>query len=266
VWVNADIRYMRASLLPSVSIAFGIPWIVFGIQHFIYADFVSSLVPAYMPAHAFWVYLTGGAMIAAGISFIIRRLVRLAAVLLGCMLLLFILMLHPLLLSKEPQVAIHWTRVMQDTAIMGASFGLAFVSGWTQRQAAVIARYCYALPLMVLGAQHFTHNVFVTAKIPDYFPWKEALDYLVGVMLIGAGWSILFTSWARPAAAWLGLLLLTLLLLHHIPLLAGNVRNAIDWTGAMLDLALAAGAFIISACISPLQRSGGQESASMLPG
>lgn len=250
-----DIRYMRTNLLPIAIVLFGIPWIVFGIQHFMYADFVRELVPAYMPVRIFWVYFTGVAMMAAGISFIIRRQVQPAAFLLACMLLLFILMLHPLLLVKEPQAGIHWTRVMQDTAIMGAALGLA------SPKARFIARYCYALPLAVLGAQHFAHNAFVTAKVPDYFPVPHVFDYLIGTLLIVAAYGILFTANVRWTATRLGVILLLLLLLYHIPVLAANVYAAVQWTGAMLDLALAAGAFIISACTSPLHRSSGQVSA-----
>jgi uncharacterized membrane protein len=259
---------MRTYLLPLASLLFGIPWIIFGIQHFMYADFVSGLVPAYMPARIFWAYFTGVAMIAAGISFIIRRQVRLAAFLLGCMLLLFILMLHTLLLSGEPQGGIHWTRALQDTAIMAAAFGLSLSYGPhpSSPKAALIVKYCYAMPLIVLGAQHFTHNAFVTAKIPSWFPLTDAFDYLIGMALIAAACGILFAQNVRRTASVLGILLIVLALLQHVPLLAANLHNAIEWTGVMLDLALAAGAFIISACTSPLQRSGEQASASMLPG
>ncbi len=246
---------MRTYLLPLVMALFGIPWIVFGIQHFMYASFVRELVPAYIPVRIFWVYFTAVAMIAAGISFIIRRQVQLAAFLLSCMLLLFILLLHPLLLAKEPQAGMHWTRVLQDTAIMGAALGLAIVCGrrigkggfvWlASPKASVIARYCYALPLVVLGAQHFTHNAFVTAKIPDYFPLKDIFDYLIGIMLIAAAYGILFTVRIGWTCTRLGVILMLLLLLHHIPLLAANVYAGAEWTGTMLDLALAAGAFII---------------------
>jgi uncharacterized membrane protein len=259
---------MRTHLLPSAGIIFGIPWIVFGIQHFMYADFVSGLVPAYMPVRIFWAYLTGVAMIAAGISFIIRRQVRLAAFLLGCMLLLFILMLHTLLLSGEPQVGMHWTRALQDTAIMGAAFGLCLIYSphSSSHKASIIIKYCYALPLIVLGAQHFTHNAFVTAKVPTWFPLIDVFDYLIGIVLIAGAYGILFTVKIAWTASTLGIILVVLALLQHVPLLAANIRNAVEWTGAMLDLALAAGAFIISACTSPLQRSGEQASASMLPG
>jgi uncharacterized membrane protein len=258
---------MRTCLLTLASRSFGIPWILFGIQHFMYADFVSGLVPAYMPARIFWAYLTGVAMIAAGTSFIIRRQVRLAAFLLGCMLLLFLLMLHTVLLSGEPQGGMHWTRALQDTAIMAAAFGLSLSNGpHPSPKASIIVKYCYAMPLIILGAQHFTHNAFVTAKVPSWFPLIDVFDYLIGIVLIAAAYGILFTENARRIAIRLGLLLMILLLLNHIPLLATNVRNAIEWTGTMLDLALAAGAFIISACTSPLQRSGELVSASMLPG
>jgi uncharacterized membrane protein len=252
-----DIHCMRANILPIAIALFGIPWIIFGIQHFMYASFVRDLVPAYMPARIFWVYFTGIAMIAAGIGFIIRRQAQLAAFLLGCMLLLFILMLHPLLLVKEPEVGIHWTRVMQDTAIMGAALGLAIISSGkkiaflSSPKAVLIARYCYALPLMFLGAQHFTHNAFVTAKIPDYFPMKNILDYVIGALLIAAAYGILFTVNRRWVAGALGAVLIALALLQHIPLLIANPYNAIQWTGAMLDLALAAGAFIIAKTDEP---------------
>ncbi|HEY8971621.1 MAG TPA: hypothetical protein VIM64_21105, partial [Puia sp.] len=75
----------------AVRVLFGIPWIVFGIQHYMYAEFVSTLVPAYMPWRLFWAYFTGTAMAAAGVSFIIRWQTQLAAFLLGCLMLLYLL-------------------------------------------------------------------------------------------------------------------------------------------------------------------------------
>lgn len=268
-------------LLRLAAVLFAIPWIVFGIQHYMYAEFVSGLVPAYMPFHLFWVYFTGTAMLAAGVSFLIRKQVRLAAFLLACMLLLFILMLHPLLLSSEPAVGIHWTRFLQDISIMGAALGL---STWAASQTtmselpttgpvssttwlvsqttwpipqptwltflsslrtAVIARYCYALPMLVLGAQHFTHNAFVTAKVPAWFPAINFFDYLTGILLIAAAIGILFTVNLERISIILGALLFTLFLLQHVPLLIKDPHNGGEWTGSMLDLALAAGAFII---------------------
>jgi len=267
----------------AVGVLFGIPWIIFGIQHYMYADFVSTLVPAYMPWRLFWAYFTGTAMLAAGVSFIIRWEVQLAAFLLGCLMLLYLLMVHPPLLTKEPQVGQHWTRFMQDIAIMSAAFALAIVSGprliiaknwgpdaaglrgwraWlASPRARVIVRYCYALPFIVLGAQHFTHNAFVTAKVPDWAPFPHFWDYIIGLALIAASYGILFapnqrraTNLGKPVfwtsrwtASTLGIILTVLALLQHVPHMVTDPHNPGTWTGSMLDIALAAGAFILSA-------------------
>ena len=272
----------------AVRVLFGIPWIIFGIQHYMYAEFVSTLVPAYMPWRLFWAYFTGTAMAAAGVSFIIRWQTQLAAFLLGCLMLLYLLMVHPLMLSGEPGVGQHWTRFMQDIAIMGAAFALAIsdwrspvqnrrfrrrpadgvsgtrqaiaknwgadaagIRGWrawlASSRAPVVVRYCYALPFIVLGAQHFTHNAFVTAKVPDWAPLPHFWDYVIGLALIAASYGILFTVRRRWAATALGTILTVLALLQHVPSMVKDVHSAFEWTDSMLEIALAAGAFILSA-------------------
>jgi uncharacterized membrane protein YphA (DoxX/SURF4 family) len=202
-------------------------------------------------------------MAAAGVSFIIRWQTQLAAFLLGCLMLLYLLMVHPPMLSGEPGVGQHWTRFMQDIAIMGAAFALAIVSGPRQAssRAPVVVRYCYALPFIVLGAQHFTHNVFVTAKVPDWAPFPHFWDYVIGLALIAASYGILFTvnqkrtggslsgterSRLRWAASALGTILIVLALLQHVPSMVKDVHSAFEWTDSMLDIALAAGAFLIA--------------------
>jgi hypothetical protein len=57
----------RYSLMPG-RLFFAIAMIVFGIQHFLYVRFLSTLVPHYLPGHHLWVLGTGLALIAAGLS------------------------------------------------------------------------------------------------------------------------------------------------------------------------------------------------------
>ncbi|HZR58393.1 MAG TPA: hypothetical protein VFA74_16085, partial [Terriglobales bacterium] len=47
---------------------FAIPFVVFGIQHLLYANFVAMLVPSWIPGHLFWAYFIGIAFIAASLS------------------------------------------------------------------------------------------------------------------------------------------------------------------------------------------------------
>jgi hypothetical protein len=57
----------RYSLMPG-RLFFAIAMIVFGVQHFLYVRFLSTLVPHYLPGHHLWVIATGLALIAAGLS------------------------------------------------------------------------------------------------------------------------------------------------------------------------------------------------------
>jgi uncharacterized membrane protein len=75
-------------------IFFAVTMILFGIEHFLYAQFVETLVPDWIPGHLFWTYFAGVALIAAGISFILRVQIRLAGLLLGGAIFIWFLVLH----------------------------------------------------------------------------------------------------------------------------------------------------------------------------
>jgi hypothetical protein len=47
---------------------YGLALIVFGVQHILYASFIASLIPTWIPGSHFWSYGTGLALIAAGTS------------------------------------------------------------------------------------------------------------------------------------------------------------------------------------------------------
>jgi uncharacterized membrane protein YphA (DoxX/SURF4 family) len=68
--------------------------IVCGMQHFVYRDFVTGMVPAWMPGQRFWTYFTGVALMAGGAGLLVLRTARLAASLSALMIFLWVLMLH----------------------------------------------------------------------------------------------------------------------------------------------------------------------------
>ena len=75
-------------------IFFAVTMIVFGLEHFLYAEFVQYLVPGWIPGHLFWTYFAGAALIAAGLGFILRVQLRLAGLLLGGVIFIWFLVLH----------------------------------------------------------------------------------------------------------------------------------------------------------------------------
>ena len=76
------------------------PWllaaflVVCGIQHFWYLDFVQTLIPAYLPAPRLWAQFAGVCLLAGGIGILIPATARLAALLSGLMIFLWVPMLH----------------------------------------------------------------------------------------------------------------------------------------------------------------------------
>lgn len=84
-------------------IAFGVSLPVFGILHFVYAENVAALVPAFYPWPLFWAYLTGVGHCAAGVAIATGVLARWAAMLAGIMYATWALTLHlPRVIDNPP--------------------------------------------------------------------------------------------------------------------------------------------------------------------
>ena len=67
-------------------LVFGAAPIPIGISHFVYLDLTAPLVPAWLPFHTGWAYLTGTAHIAAGVGVLLGIYRRLAAAMEAAML------------------------------------------------------------------------------------------------------------------------------------------------------------------------------------
>lgn len=97
-----------------------------GVQHFVYADFVARLVPAWIPpAPRFWVYFTGVALIAGGVGILLPKTQRLAATLVGVMILLWVVLLHVPRALADLGNAGETAGVFEALALSGVAFILA---------------------------------------------------------------------------------------------------------------------------------------------
>jgi uncharacterized membrane protein YphA (DoxX/SURF4 family) len=101
---------------------FGFAMIVFGAQHFMYGQFVAMLVPSWLPWHIFWTYFFGVALIAAGISIVTGFQARLAAILLGVMFLLWVVVLHVPRVTTNPHNGDEWSSLFVAIAMCGSCF------------------------------------------------------------------------------------------------------------------------------------------------
>jgi len=228
-------------LIQIALILLAISWIGVGIQHFMYLKFVGTLVPVYMPFKLFWAGLTGGAMILAGLAFATRYKISVTAILLTIMMGVFILMIHiPKLLTDWHNI-MTWTRFVQDVAIAATALMLI-----ARNNTFVIGRYVYATAILILGVGHFAHPVFITGQAPAYLSPVTLFDNIIGTMMVVVAVGMVLHKYAVQSAITLGLLLLVLSVLNYVPGLISNVHNPMLWTPLLLELAIAAGAFVVA--------------------
>ncbi|MEP0985186.1 DoxX family protein [Ekhidna sp.] len=96
------------------------PMAMFGIFHLMGADDMKGMVPDFLPAPVFFVYLTGIALLLAAVAIIIGKKAKLAAQLLGLMLALFAVLIHLSgFMSQDP---ISSSMFLKDIALAGGAW------------------------------------------------------------------------------------------------------------------------------------------------
>src|SRR5712692_5100090 len=104
---------------------FALAFVAFGMQHFIYARFAVGLGPPWFPGRPLWACLTGVVFVAAGAAIVLGKKARVAATLLGTILLLFFLLLHIPRIAAQLHNPGPWTSGFEALALCGAALVLA---------------------------------------------------------------------------------------------------------------------------------------------
>jgi uncharacterized membrane protein YphA (DoxX/SURF4 family) len=99
--------------------------VVCGMQHFAYSDFVTTLVPSWIPGQRYWTYFTGVALIAGGAGILVPPTSRLAATLAAVMIFLWVLLVHIPRALAGPQHAGETAGVFEALALSGVALIVA---------------------------------------------------------------------------------------------------------------------------------------------
>lgn len=106
-------------------LCYGVSLPVFGLLHFLYLGYVSSVIPTWIPAHLFWAYATGVAHVAAGVGIITGVVGRLAALGAAAMFGVWVLILHAPRVLAHPHDANEWTSLLVALAMCGGALLIA---------------------------------------------------------------------------------------------------------------------------------------------
>jgi putative oxidoreductase len=112
-------------------ILFALPFGVMGLNHFLMYDSPFGIASTIIPGGGWTVIMAGLALIAACISIIVKKFIRLSCLLLALLLLIFILSIHiPALFNPDPaKFNFALFGLLTNLALMGASLFIAGIYG-----------------------------------------------------------------------------------------------------------------------------------------
>jgi uncharacterized membrane protein YphA (DoxX/SURF4 family) len=248
-------------IMPFGRLFFAIPMAVFGSEHFTVTASIATLVPRWIPAHTFWVYLVGIAFLCAGLSIAVLVRARLAAALVGMTLLIFVLVMDMPGVIANPGNRFFWALALRQLAFSGGAFAFA-MSPWSTRLGhptpaqpyralAAIPRFFVGIPSLFYGVEHLLHPEYVPGiplqkLTPDWIAGRILLSYFVGVILILAGVCLLVNRKARMAATALGLTILLTVLWIYLPMLLAAPKDVVA-LNFFFDTLLFCGAILLLA-------------------
>lgn len=238
---------------------------VFGLQHLIYHDFVTRLVPFY-PAG--WgatrsgaAYLIGLGLMGMGGALLLRLQVRTVALVLAVMLFFSFVVLHLPLALTGPAWSGLWTNAGKCLAMcggalvilgIGSSGGndsdrLSASSRW-QSLMLLLGRSFLGLFLILCGIQHFLWVNYVTPLVPRWVPGPSEYWVLFsGAALLAGGIGFVLPKTTRLAATMTSGMIFVWVLVLHLPRALRDLSNANETTAFFEALAFTGIALLIAA-------------------
>jgi uncharacterized membrane protein len=242
-----------------------VPLAVFATEHFRGPMFIQSMVPSWMPAHLFWAYFVGCALLAAATSLTVRKFVRLSSTLLGLMFFLFVCMIHIPNALAHPNDRFAWAVALRDLSFAGGAWALAGLhsrasSPQQSKWMILFGRTVVAIAAIFFAVEHFLHPEFAPGvplekTTPSWVPFPSVWGYLAGAILLAAGIGLALNNKSRMAAASIGALMTVLTLFLYLLILTlahgGSTPVINEALNYVADTLLFAGAALVLASALP---------------
>jgi uncharacterized membrane protein len=140
---------------------------------------------------------------------------------------------------------------LAGVVLLGVGIAVAAASkgfrGDAMPAALALAPVFIAAPMGVFGVDHFVESAGTASIVPKWLPASPLFwVYLVGAANIAAGVSIAANRFVKLSATLLGLMLLSFVVLMHIPNFLSEPTNRFAFNYILRDLSFAAGAIALS--------------------
>src|SRR5450432_619973 len=251
------------------SVFLAVPLAVFGTDHICGPQPIQGIIPSWMPAHLFWTYFVGCALLAAATSLTARKFMRLSSTLLGLMFFLFVCMMHIPNTLADPRNRFAWAVTVRDLSFAGGAWALAGMhsrasSPQLSKWMISFGRITVAMAAIYYAVEHFLHPEYAPgfpseALTPLWVPFHSVWGYLAGAILLAAGTGLALNKKPRPAAVSFGALMTVLTLFLYLPMLilarGGSLLGINQGLDNVFDTLLFAGAALVLASALPSETS-----------
>ena len=256
---------MKALTLTAQSFI-AIALIVFGIQHFIYLEFVTRafpVIPLWIPGHSLLACLFGACLLITGVCILLKTKARLLCILLGSFILfMFALLILPSLLTNLSNGLI-WTNAGKALVIAGANFLVAASLPKEQSGKFVsfleslipLGRYFLCGFFILAATLHFIYAAFVATLIPTWIPAPMFWTYFAGVALIAGAIGMLIPRTAQLAATLSAIMVFIWVIILHIPRALADLHNANETTATFEALTMCGMAILIAVFAAQKKRN-----------
>jgi uncharacterized membrane protein YphA (DoxX/SURF4 family) len=250
-----------AAMLAFTLIALGL--LGLGVLGLIYGDFALQWVPVptWVPARTVLAFANALLLLFGAVSTLIPSTRRIGTLVLCLTVLAWVILVHAPRVAMQLTNVGNWNALCESLAIASASWVLysqefaeqprstrpAWLPGviWAERGVRC-GRRVFALTPLVFGLAHFLYAAFTASMVPAWIPGALFWAYLTGCGHIAAAISILTGVMARLGATLLGVMMSSFVILLHVPRVAGDPGNRVEWTMLCMSLALSGSAWAVA--------------------
>lgn len=244
------------------SIFYGIAIAGIGLLTIFYRDFPYMLIPAkhsWISGLTILAYIFGALLLLAGVCIVFEKNARPAALLLGTAFLLifcFYFIPYQLMISPDYLHFGDWENAAKELALCGGAFVVAgslpqknVVSLTLPLEKLVpLGSILFAITIISFGIDHYLFAKQAADYVPSWVPFHLFWMYFTGTALLGSGVAIILKIKPALAATLLGAMILTWVIILHIPriIVSPVAYMGSEITSALIALAYSGIAFVIA--------------------
>jgi uncharacterized membrane protein len=231
------------------------PMIGLGVLGVTFGDFalVWQPIPQWVPAREALAYVCGAAALAGGLGLLWRRTRSSASFLVFAYLFAWLLLLRVPAVVASPLNSGAWLGCGENTAMLAGALVLVAARGvrgprrtGESGRAIYAARVLLGLALLACGQGHFYYLKETAALVPQWLPAHTGWAAVTGAGFLAAATGILFSVYARLAAAAVTGMVAAFTVLVWLPGALVAPRDRYHWTGLFVSLTITAGTWLVA--------------------